>query len=112
NHSFNKATRLYSTRDTVGGKAASLVMLEEMNLRTPDAWIVQNLAFGDIERAILRLKATQPFMPKLFSVRSSGRTSMPGMMTTLLNVGLTEEIYIELKSQFGDLFASEIRRQF
>lgn len=47
--------------------------------------------------------------PLLLSVRSGAEHSMPGMMDTLLNVGLTEEIMPTLRKLGGESFAADCR---
>jgi len=57
--------------------------------------------FGDIEN------------PLLVSVRSGARVSMPGMMDTVLNLGLTDQTVIGLaKSSGNDRFAYDSYRRF
>ena len=49
--------------------------------------------FGDIQR------------PLLVSVRSGAAISMPGMMDTILNLGLNDETVAGLSKDFGEKFA-------
>lgn len=49
--------------------------------------------FGDVER------------PLLVSVRSGAAVSMPGMMDTILNLGLNDETVKGLSKNFGEKFA-------
>lgn len=52
-------------------------------------------------------------MPLLVSVRSGARESMPGMMDTILNLGLNDEVVLELAKQAGnDRFAWDSYRRF
>ena len=41
--------------------------------------------------------------PLLVSVRSGARASMPGMMDTILNLGLNEEVVEVINCSFGSL---------
>lgn len=51
--------------------------------------------------------------PLLVSVRSGAAISMPGMMDTILNLGLTDEVEQALAAQTGDAaFAADTRRRF
>jgi pyruvate,orthophosphate dikinase len=51
--------------------------------------------------------------PLLLSVRSGARVSMPGMMDTVLNLGLNDETVLGLQKQGGDLrFAYDSYRRF
>src|SRR5690606_15328873 len=49
----------------------------------------------------------------LLSVRSGSKFSMPGMMDTVLNIGITEEVTESLISWSGDPhFAWDVNRRF
>jgi len=50
--------------------------------------------------------------PGLFSVRSGARISMPGMMTTITNVGINDEIAEILSKRVGTWFAYDCYRRF
>ncbi|RYH25599.1 hypothetical protein EON65_15440 [archaeon] len=43
--------------------------------------------------------------PLLVSVRSGAAISMPGMMDTILNLGLNDEVVVGLSANFGEKFA-------
>ncbi|MCX5709627.1 MAG: pyruvate, phosphate dikinase [Candidatus Omnitrophica bacterium] len=58
------------------------------------------LALEKVEKLMLR-KFGDPANPLLVSVRSGARKSMPGMMETVLNVGLTEKTIPGLIKQSG-----------
>ncbi len=62
---------------------------------------------------ILGRKFGDPKNPLLFSVRSGARTSMPGMMETVLNIGLTSETIPGLIEQSGgnEAFAYDAYRR-
>ena len=52
-------------------------------------------------------------MPLLVSVRSGARESMPGMMDTILNLGLNDEVVVELAKQANnERFAWDSYRRF
>jgi len=54
-----------------------------------------------------------PVDPLLVSVRSGARASMPGMMDTVLNLGLNDESVVALAAQTGDeRFARDSYRRF
>lgn len=62
---------------------------------------LMNSKFGDIEN------------PLLVSVRSGARTSMPGMMDTILNLGLNDEVVRGLAKKTGnERFAYDSYRRF
>ena len=97
-------------RDLLGGKGANLCEMTNLGLPVPPGFIVSTDACrvylstgrepaeqGEQVRDHLRAleermgrKLGDPQNPLLVSVRSGGRFSMPGMMETILNVGLTD----------------------
>ena len=50
--------------------------------------------------------------PLLVSVRSGAAVSMPGMMDTVLNVGVNEEVVERLSATYGEHFALDVHRRF
>lgn len=97
--------------ELIGGKAASLVRMRKLGLRVPDAVIVpvaswqawknngkqiteaQEKQICDAVQALaMRVDKSftteKPEQQMAVSIRSGARVSMPGMMDTLLNVGL------------------------
>jgi pyruvate,orthophosphate dikinase len=95
--------------DTLGGKGASLVRMAELGLPVPPAFIVSTSvsrqyddgglnddAWAEIEAGIEGLEQDcgrgfgDTAAPLLVSVRSGAAVSMPGMMDTILNIGLCE----------------------
>ena len=100
---------LVAAKAMVGGKAANLAqMIRELDLPVPPGFVITTttcrefLAGGwpdgldaEIREAMVRLEAAigrrfgDPSDPLLVSVRSGAPVSMPGMMDTILNVGLT-----------------------
>src|SRR6478672_871559 len=98
-------------RDLLGGKGANLAEMTNLGLPVPPGFTISTdacrayLERGDLpdglsdevsehlaalEREIGR-KLGQPDGPLLVSVRSGAKFSMPGMMETVLNVGLNDE---------------------
>lgn len=53
-----------------------------------------------------------PSNPALFSVRSGARISMPGMMITITNVGINDQIAESLAEKVGGWFAYDCYRRF
>jgi pyruvate,orthophosphate dikinase len=97
--------------ETLGGKGASLVRIAQLGLPVPPAFIVSTAAcrdymaagneipsglWAEIEERLASLEEVvgrrfgDDADPLLVSVRSGAAASMPGMMDTVLNVGLTE----------------------
>ena len=117
----------------VGGKAANLaVMAVDLGLPVPPAFTItttacnEYLASGwpDGLDAELREHMTRieglvgrrfggPGDPLLVSVRSGAPVSMPGMMDTILNLGLTTETTAGLAAASGsEAFAANCRKRF
>jgi pyruvate,orthophosphate dikinase len=126
------APTLAETKAIVGGKAANLgVMTRELGLPVPPGFVITTatcrvfLADGwpdglddeirsrmaDLEAAVGRRfgDATDPL---LVSVRSGAPVSMPGMMDTILNLGLTPSTTDGLARATGDgAFAAACRER-
>ncbi len=102
-----------SMRELLGGKGANLAEMTNMGLPVPQGFTVTTAACtkyyednekisDDIIKEIeTHLKALEdlsgkkfgdPQNPLLVSVRSGARASMPGMMDTILNLGLNEDV--------------------
>jgi len=64
--------------------------MEYLNTPSLDKHVIINDVMSDVIAGIERLKKEYGYLP-LLSVRSGARVSMPGMMDTILNVGLTKE---------------------
>ncbi|PDP88925.1 pyruvate, phosphate dikinase [Glycomyces fuscus] len=109
-------------KDLLGGKGANLAEMTNLGLPVPpgftitteacrhylshgsmpaglDAEIEANLK--ELEKAMGR-RLGQADDPLLVSVRSGARFSMPGMMETVLNIGLNDESVVGLAAQGGD----------
>ncbi len=67
-----------------------------------------------VERLGTQWKRTlgDPSDPALFSIRSGSRVSMPGMMTTITNVGINDEIAEGLARKVDPWFAYDCYRRF
>jgi pyruvate,orthophosphate dikinase len=107
-----------------GGKAAGLARMSRLGLPVPPAFVVETAAcalYQDQDRtipaplvaalhaAVARLeRATgksfggQDGIPLLVSVRSGAQVSMPGMMDTVLNLGLDRHSVLRLADAAGD----------
>jgi len=99
-------------RDLLGGKGANLAEMTRIGLPVPpgftittdafhafrqndnvvsdELWAAVREALAEIETRLDR-RFGDPACPLLLSVRSGARDSMPGMMDTILNVGLDAE---------------------
>jgi pyruvate,orthophosphate dikinase len=109
-------------KDLLGGKGANLAEMTRMGLPVPPGFTITTTAcreyletgklppglFTEIED---HLRLVQNRMgrtlgdsrnPLLLSVRSGGKFSMPGMMETILDIGLTDTSVLGLAAQSGD----------
>jgi pyruvate, orthophosphate dikinase len=118
----------------LGGKGANLAEMTNMGLPVPPGFTItteaclaylQEGAFpagqtGEVEEHLVALENAMdkrlgdPSDPLLVSVRSGAKFSMPGMMDTVLNLGLNEESLKGLAQQSGDdlRFARDAYRRF
>ena len=114
-------------KDLLGGKGANLAEMTNLGLPVPAGFTItteacqQYLAHGEhveglaaeIDQHLAALESAMgrrlgdPADPLLVSVRSGAKFSMPGMMETVLNVGLNDESVAGLSRQAGgnDRFA-------
>ena len=121
-------------RKQLGGKGANLAEMTKLGLPIPPGFIITTEAckvflkaenqfpngmWEQTLQALKELEATtgkklgDPQNPLLVSVRSGARVSMPGMMDTVLNLGLNDEAVVGLANQTGDeRFAQDAHRRF
>lgn len=104
------------TKSTIGSKAFNLLKMAELNLPVPPALVIGTHFTFKPEESLeplfkyglhqLEAVSGQKFgcqhNPLILSVRSGAPISMPGMMETLLNVGLTDETASGLLRQTGN----------
>jgi pyruvate,orthophosphate dikinase len=106
----------------LGGKGANLCEMTQIGLNVPPGFVITTEACLDYLQAkeiIASLEATAgrtfgaAANPLLVSVRSGSALSMPGMMDTILNLGLNDETLAGLIEQTGDeRFAYDAYRRF
>ena len=110
-------------RNLLGGKGANLAEMTKLGLPVPQGFTISTEActayYDDgkrinseitqqIQEAIVKLeeitgkKFGDKENPLLVSVRSGARASMPGMMDTILNLGLNEEVVETMAAQSGN----------
>ncbi len=117
----------------LGGKGANLCEMTQIGLNVPPGFVISTEAcldyldgnalpeglmaavkdeIGKLEKATGRTFGAGPD-PLLVSVRSGSALSMPGMMDTILNLGLNDETLAGLIEQTGDeRFAYDAYRRF
>ncbi len=123
-----------SMRNLLGGKGANLAEMNKVGLPVPPGFTVTTevctyyynnnktypadlkdqvrAAVAGVEK-IMGKKFADADNPLLFSVRSGARVSMPGMMDTVLNLGLNDETVKALaKSSGNERFAYDSYRRF
>lgn len=109
-------------KDLLGGKGANLAEMTNLGLPVPPGFTITTeackvyLASGEEPLALrdevsgylealeqrMGKKLGQAADPLLVSVRSGAKFSMPGMMDTVLNIGLSDESVVGLAQQAGD----------
>jgi pyruvate,orthophosphate dikinase len=121
-------------KDLLGGKGANLAEMTNMGLPVPHGFTLTTEAclgyleqgdwpagvIDEAEEHLVRLEHTMdkrlgdPTDPLLVSIRSGAKFSMPGMMDTVLNLGLNEDSLKGLAHQMGgDMrFANDSYRRF
>ncbi len=119
-------------RDLLGGKGANLAEMTRLGLPVPpgftittdacrfylrsnqqvpdDLWSQVRNALGDLERSQQR-RFGNPSNPLLLSVRSGAKFSMPGMMDTVLNLGLNDATLTGLSALTNQRFALDAYRR-
>ncbi|MBI1213909.1 MAG: pyruvate, phosphate dikinase [Alphaproteobacteria bacterium] len=129
-----KAEGSAKLRDLLGGKGAGLAEMANLGLPVPPGFTIttevcthfttRNEKYPDelkqqVEAALRQVGAAvdrsfgDPKNPLLVSVRSGARASMPGMMDTVLNLGLNDETAAALARQTGnERFAYDSYRRF
>ncbi len=112
-----------SMRELLGGKGANLAEMTNIGLPVPQGFTISTEActqyyedgrqinpgiMAEINEYIVKMenitgkKFGDKENPLLVSVRSGARASMPGMMDTILNLGLNEEVVDTLATKSGN----------
>ena len=129
-YSFQEGNK--NMKDILGGKGANLAEMLKINLPVPLGFTVTTEAckkyyennedlsldiIKEIDEEIKNLeKATGKKLgdeenPLLLSVRSGARSSMPGMMDTILNLGLNSKIVKSLEEKMDKRFVYDCYRR-
>src|SRR5262245_9551369 len=108
-------------KELLGGKGANLAEMTNLGLPVPPGFTITTEACkaylstgstpdglgAEVDEHLAKLEQTMgrhlgdPDDPLLVSVRSGAKFSMPGMMETVLNVGLNDESVVGLAAQAG-----------
>jgi pyruvate,orthophosphate dikinase len=132
-HVFSFAEGDGKNKQLLGGKGANLCEMTQIGLNVPPGFVISTEAcldyldgnalpdslmaeirdhLADLEKATGKTFGKGPD-PLLVSVRSGSALSMPGMMDTILNLGLNKETLRGLIEQTGDeRFAYDAYRRF
>ncbi|MBI2503041.1 MAG: pyruvate, phosphate dikinase [Candidatus Latescibacteria bacterium] len=123
-----------SMRNLLGGKGANLAEMSRLGLPVPAGFTITTevctyyyqhgknypmelkkqveSALRDVEQT-MGARFGDPQNPLLLSVRSGARASMPGMMETVLNLGLNDQIIQGLIARSGnERFCYDVYRRF
>ncbi|NBV50118.1 pyruvate, phosphate dikinase [bacterium] len=128
-----KAEGSREMKNLLGGKGANLAEMTSLGLPVPPGFTIstevcthfylnkQQYPSGleaAVHEAILKVekivgaKFAQQDNPLLLSIRSGARVSMPGMMDTVLNLGLNDETVLGLAKAADERFAYDSYRRF
>ncbi|HIP48939.1 MAG TPA: pyruvate, phosphate dikinase, partial [Lutibacter sp.] len=98
---FTITTDVCTTYNKIGQDKTVTLLEEEVRATMKKVEKVMDSKFGSIEN------------PLLMSVRSGARVSMPGMMNTVLNLGLNDKAVVGLAKKTGnERFAWDSYRRF
>ena len=129
-----KIQKIKNPKNILGGKGANLAEMGRLGLPVPPGFIIstevcdlfyknkKKLPTQLIKKINIELKNIEKLTgkkfgdlknPLLVSVRSGARISMPGMMDTILNLGLNDKTVIALaKKTSNERFAKDSYRRF
>ncbi|MBU4484736.1 pyruvate, phosphate dikinase, partial [bacterium] len=129
-----KAQGNATMKNVLGGKGANLAEMNNIDVPVPPGFTISTEVCthfyqnnheypkqlkGQVKEAVINVEKIMKARygdsknPLLLSVRSGARVSMPGMMDTVLNMGLNDETVVGLIEQSGDeWFAYDSYRRF
>ena len=131
-HAFSDPITDEIDQSLIGNKGYNLCLMHGMDLPIPEGFIITSKAtkefkkknnFGDEFTKELKgnlnriqekanLQVGNPEKPLILSVRSGSVISMPGMLDTILNVGLNQNIVKKLAENKSGFFAYDTWRRF
>ena len=131
-HAFSDPITDEIDQSLIGNKGYNLCLMHGMDLPVPEGFIINakaakefknNNNFGDelINELNVNLNSIQektnlqignPEKPLILSVRSGSMISMPGMLDTILNVGLNQNIVKAMAENKSGFFAYDTWRRF
>ena len=134
NFKSKNSNKIKNAKNLLGGKGANLSQMGRMGLPVPPGFTISTKVcdlfyknkkklspkiLNDIKKELKHLekesgnKFGDLKKPLLVSVRSGARVSMPGMMDTILNLGLNDKTVLALASKTSNMrFAKDSYRRF
>ena len=128
-----KADGHAAMKEVLGGKGANLAEMTALGIPVPPGFTISTEVCAEFNRRgqklppdvkadvltalanveqLMDLRFGDPEKPLLVSVRSGARASMPGMMDTVLNLGLNDETVRGLAAMADERFAYDSYRRF
>ena len=129
-----KTKKISNSRNILGGKGSNLAEMARLGLPVPPGFTISTemceifyrnkkklspKTCMEIKKELKKIEAKTKkkfgdnINPLLISVRSGSRVSMPGMMDTILNLGLNDKTVLALsKKTSNDRFAKDSYRRF
>jgi len=129
-----KAEGSAAMKELLGGKGANLAEMTNLGVPVPPGFTIATIVCGEyykskgkwpkalaeeVDKNLARLEKAMaarlgnPDRPLLVSVRSGAAMSMPGMMDTVLNLGLNDKVIEGIIERTGNArFAYDIYRRF
>ena len=131
-HAFSDPITDEIDQSLIGNKGYNLCLMHGMDLPIPEGFIINanatkeykiqnnfnNKFFDELKNNLdliqdkTNLQIGNPEKPLILSVRSGSMISMPGMLDTILNVGLNHEIVKTLAKNNNGFFAYDTWRRF
>ena len=134
NFKSKKSKKIKNSKNYLGGKGANLAEMRKLGLPVPSGFTISTkvcdifyknkkkltpkiLKEVNKELKIIEKESGKKFgdskNPLLISVRSGARVSMPGMMDTVLNLGLNDKTVQALANKTSNIrFAKDSYRRF
>ena len=120
-------------KEILGGKGANLAEMTSLGIPVPPGFTISTNVCAEFNRRgqklpvavkadvmtalarveqLMGLRFGDPDRPLLVAIRSGARASMPGMMDTVLNLGLNDRTVVGLAELAGERFAFDSYRRF
>ena len=128
-----KADGHAAMKETLGGKGANLAEMTSLGIPVPPGFTISTEVCAEFNRRggklppdvkadvltalanveqLMEMRFGDPDRPLLVSIRSGARASMPGMMDTVLNLGLNDATVAGLAKLADERFAYDSYRRF